>query len=108
MTKVLADGMEVEVVWAAAGRCAYNGRVLLLVLSLLLAGWKVDVRAGADTVTLDYDRGDGGVIRATRGEEPGPVTLQSAKPALDYPPPDFQVSEKQIFNLFAILLFWLF
>lgn len=81
-------------VWAAAGRCRYNGRGLLSVLFLPPAGWKVDVKAGAEAVTLDHDLGDGG--------------LQRSKPASDHLPPDFQVSEKQTFTLFAILLFWLF
>ena len=87
-------------VWAAAGRCPYNGRGLLSVLFHPPAVWKVDVKAGAEAVTLDHDLGDGGLSR---------TTLQRSKdPALDHLPPDFQVSEKQTFNLFAILLFWLF
>lgn len=59
-------------------------------------------------VTLNHNFGDGGLSRTMKGEESTLLTLQSAKPALDYLPPDFEVSEKHTFNLLQILLFWLF
>lgn len=93
--------------WAAVGRCPCNGKGLPLALFLLLAGWDVDMKAGASAVTVNHNLGDGGLIGAVGGEVPEPLSLQCAKPALGYLPPDFQAREKQTFCLFGILLFWL-
>lgn len=73
---------------------------------LFFAGWKVEVKFGAKVVMEDRDLADGGLSRAVRGKEPGPLTLLSAtSPGLCG---STLSDESETFNLFVILLFWLF